>query len=152
MRKIELNVYKIDDHPSPVKCFDWLRHNKHDLNQNDVDEMVASLQALVEHIGGTLDYAISQVPDRGEFINISDYCGKTLSEMDANNHVLTGTMWDHNVIEALQSGEMSCLFKPLHGATEYIYSDEGLREHCENNDLEFMEDGTQADSVFKMAA
>ena len=68
MRTIEIKVYTIDEHPDKEKCFEWIRNNLHDLNQHSIDEIVESIRALSEIIGGTYDYSISQVSDRGEHI------------------------------------------------------------------------------------
>ena len=48
MREITYRVYKIDEHPNKDKCFDWVRHNIHDLAQHKIDDLVYSLVALYD--------------------------------------------------------------------------------------------------------
>ena len=141
MRTITKTVYTIEEHPNKAKVFDWIRDNWHDLNNCSVDEFIDSLKALQKKIGGKLDYAISAVPDRGEFISLKGYDKKALKELDKTECPLTGVCWDYDIIEALQHGNIETALRSLHKDTEYIYSDEGLHELCEANEYEFYENG-----------
>lgn len=141
MRTIETKVYTIEEHPNTEKCFEWIRDNWHDLNNHSVDEFIESLKSLQKEIGGTLDFAVSAVPDRGEFISLKDYDKKALKELDAVECPLTGVFWDAEIIEALHDGYIEEALNILHKDTEYIYSDEGLREFCKANEYEFLENG-----------
>ena len=141
MREIITKVYKIDEHPDQQKCFEWIRNNWHDLNRHGVDDLIESLKALEKEIGGVLSYSICPVPDRGEHISFKNYNKSALKSLAAEDCPLTGCCWDIEVIEALRSGNISKVLDVLHDETEYIYSDEGLREMCEANDYEFTEDG-----------
>jgi len=73
MRIIETKVYTIEEHPNKEKCFEWIRNNWYELNQHSVEEIISSIKSLSNKIGGTFDYSISQVPDRGEHITFKDY-------------------------------------------------------------------------------
>jgi len=141
MRTIEKTVYTIDEHPNKDACFDWIRNNWYDLNQHSVDEFIDSLKALQSRIGGKLDYAISAVPDRGEYISLKGYDKKSLKNLNKEDYPLTGVCWDYGIIEALQNGSIQDSLKSLHADTEYIYSDEGLLEMCQANEYEFYENG-----------
>ncbi len=141
MRTIEINVYKIDEHPNKRACFEWIRNNWYDINSHSVEEVVDSLKKLSEKIGGTLDYSISAVPDRGEYIRFKDYSHDDLCRISADDLPLTGVCWDADIIEGLRTGHPEKVLKALHSDTEYQYSDEGLVEMCEANEYEFYENG-----------
>lgn len=141
MKTIEFKVYHIDEHPNKNACFEWIRNNWHDLNQHSVQELIDSVKALSNAIGGTYDYSISSVPDRGEHLSFKDYDKEILSDLNADDCPLTGVCWDIDLIEGLKEGSPEKALKALHEDTEYLYSDEGLTELCEGNDYEFFEDG-----------
>jgi hypothetical protein len=141
MRIIETKVYTIEEHPNKEKCFDWIRNNWHDLNQHSLDEVVASIKALSETIGGTFDYSISQVPDRGEHITFEDYSQTALDELVADDCPLTGVCWDVELIHGLKEGRPYIVLKLLHLDTEHLYSDVGLLELCIANEYEFDSNG-----------
>jgi len=141
MRKIEKTVYTIEEHPNKESVYEWIRNNWHDLNNHSVDDFISSLKALQKEIGGTLDYGVSSVPDRGEFISIKGYDKEELKQLDKNEYPLTGVCWDADIIEALKSGYIEEALNSLHSDTEYRYSNEGLYEFCEANEYEFYENG-----------
>ena len=142
MRIIETKIYTIDEHPNQDKCFEWIRNNIYDLNECSVHEVVDSLKALQKVIGGDLDYSIGQSPDRGEFITFKNYDEDSLKELNADECPLTGVCWDADLIKSMQADEDAYdILRALHEDTEYIYSDEGLRELCEANEYEFTEEG-----------
>ena len=142
MRTETINIYKIDEHPNKEKCFEWIRNNWHDLNQYSVDVIIDSIKALSEKIGGTFDYSICQVPDRGEHITFKDYSHEALCSISADDCPLTGVCWDIDLIVGLREGNPSKALEYLHSDTEYKFSDEGLLELCEANGYEFNEDGS----------
>ena len=141
MRIIETKIYTINEHPNKDLCFEWIRNNWHDLNSHSVEEVVDSLKALQNEIGGELDYSISSVPDRGEFIRFTDYDHEALCRLSADDCPLTGVCWDIDVIKGLREGNIARVLDTLHQDTEYLYSDEGLLDMCEANDYEFTEEG-----------
>ena len=141
MRIIQTKVYTINEHPNKEKCFEWIRNNWHDLNQHSVDEVVQSIEALSEKIGGTYDYSISQVLDRGEHITFKDYSHNDLCRLSSEDLPLTGVCWDADLITGLREGNPNKVLEALHKETEYQYSDEGLLELCEANSYEFDEEG-----------
>lgn len=143
MRTIETKVYTIDEHPNKDLCFEWMRENLHDLNQHSVDEIICSIEELSKRIGGTFDYSISQVPDRGEHITFKNFSWKDLCSLDADKYPLTGICWDWDLINGLKSGNTNQVLESLHNDTEYIYSNEGLYEICDSSGYEFTESGEQ---------
>ncbi len=90
MRVIELKVYTIEEHPNKEKCYEWIRNNWLDLNQHSVDEVISSIKALNKEIGGTFDYSISSVPNRGEHITFKGYDKEALYMLSAYACPLTG--------------------------------------------------------------
>ena len=140
-------VYKIDEHPNKERCFNWVRDNVHDLNHHDVDEMIASLEALQARVGGSLDYSVGQFPDRGEYIRFTDYDKDALAELYdkvvSSEHLsLTGTYWDVEVVMRVYRNDMKELLDTIHKQSEYVYSDEGIEEMAGSNGWEFKEDGS----------
>lgn len=155
-RTIETTVYTIESHPNQEMVFTWIRDNWHDIGEFCLQEMVESLKAFSDHIGATLDYSISIIPDRGEFVRFD--CDYTLSDvlqsLDlSGNCPFTGMCYDETILDAFRdcNGDESLgevlrdveyrVLKDLHSEGEYIYSDEGLRELCEANEYEFEENG-----------
>ena len=142
MRTIETIVYSINDHPDKDLCFEWMRSNQPDLNNENLNEIVASLKALEKVVGGNMDYMIGQYPDGNDFISWTGYDKDALKELDACDLPLTGTWADHVVIVGLRKHmitEMVC--GSLGRSWDWSYSDEGLAVLCEDNELEFTADG-----------
>ena len=141
MRVIETNVFTISEHPNKENCYEWIRNNWHDLNQHSVDEVISSIKALSDKVGGTFDYSISSVPDRGEHITFKGYDKEALYLLNADDYPLTGGCWDMDLIEGLKNDNPEQVLYSLHADTEYLYSDEGLYELCWSNEYEFTEEG-----------
>jgi hypothetical protein len=144
MRQETINIYTIDDHPETELCFKWIRNNWHDLGQHIIDEIIDSLKTLSNSVNGKLDYAICIVPDRGEFVKLTDYDRDLLNELylKRDQYPLTGVCYDHDVIEGLYNNDLdNKILNLVHKEGEYIYSDEGLRELCQANEYEFYENG-----------
>jgi hypothetical protein len=141
MRIIKTKVYTIDEHPNKNLCFDYIRKNWHDLNQHSVYELIDSIKALHEKIGGDVNYSISQFPCRGEYIWFRNYDNDILKSLDAESESLTGTFWDCNLINGLREGNVKSVLHNLHDETYFVYSNEGLNDLCMANKYEFNEDG-----------
>lgn len=147
MRTETINIYNIEEHPNPKACYDWIRANWHDLAQHYVEDMIASLKALKEEIGGELDYSLSVVPDRGEFVTLYNYDMDKLKNLYRVKDTcpLTGMCYDITIIEALCISSAVLALQvtdTLHKEGEYAFSDEGLKDTCIANDYEFLENGT----------
>jgi hypothetical protein len=150
----KLTSYTIDSHPNPEKVFDWIRHNWHDLNQHSVEEVIESLNVFATRYGLALDYSISAVPDRGEYIRFSDVPDQfvvDVSALEGQGCPFTGVFWDNHILDVFAESPHShadklvnvapSILKSLHDETEYCYSDEGLTELCEGNEYYFLANG-----------
>ena len=144
MRTITTTVYTINEHPNKQLCFEWIRNNWYDLNQHTIDEVITSIEALSEKIGGTFDYSINQTSDIGEYIRFKNYDKHALQKLniEKENCTFTGYCYDIDVIGGLANDTMCNVLDAIHNETEYIYSDDGLTELCEINGYEFNLDGS----------
>lgn len=142
MRSVKINIYKVAEHPNKELVFKWIKDNWHDIGQSEIDDVVASLQALKKVIGGRLNWSICAYPDRSEGITFEDFDKEALNNLSAEDLPLTGVCWDFDVIECTKSGDFSALFKSIHSNIEHLHSDKALIEMCEGNDYEFLEDGS----------
>lgn len=158
-RTIETTVYTIEEHPNKEAVYDWIRENWHDLGDYAIQDAIESLKGFAEHIGASLDYSVSIVPDRGENIGFSfSYEEPTLSEvmegLDLSGDCpFTGVCYDENILDAFRCADKSDslasvledveynVLKTLHSEGDYIYSDEGLFEMCQANEYEFKGNG-----------
>ena len=141
MRTIKTIVYTIDEHPNKENIYNWIRNNWYDINDYSLQEVINSIKALTNIIGGTNDYSISTVSDRGEYITFNDYDNELLNSLNTDDCPLTGVCWDIDIIEGLKEGNSNKVLNSLHTDTEYKYSDEGLYELCQANQYEFTIDG-----------
>tara|TARA_R110000782_G_scaffold141400_1_gene234115 strand:+ start:212 stop:646 length:435 start_codon:yes stop_codon:yes gene_type:complete len=141
MRTETINIYKIDEHPSKDKCFEWIRDNEHHIGDFEVEDLTSSIEKLSEAIGGTNEYCVSYYGDRSERITFNDYDEDLLEELNADECPLTGCFWDMELINALKAKDMGKVLETLHDCIEHLYSDEVLFEMCEDNDYEFYENG-----------
>tara|TARA_R110002167_G_scaffold206495_1_gene410469 strand:+ start:461 stop:898 length:438 start_codon:yes stop_codon:yes gene_type:complete len=142
MRTVETIVYTINDHPNKDLCFEWMRNYRHDLNDHNHEDVIASLNALEKVVGGNMDYRIGHNPDSNDFISWIGYDKDALKKLEACDLPLTGTWSDHVVIVGLRKHditEMVC--GSLRRSWDWSYSDEGLAELCEGNEFEFTADG-----------
>lgn len=146
MRQEIRNIYTINEHPNKELCFEWIRNNIHDLGQHHIEDLIESLKALAKYVNADLDYSISIVPDRGEFIKITNVERGLLKELynKREDLPLTGICYDQDLIELLYKGDFELeygAFGIIHKEGEYIYSDEGLLDICQANEYEFYESG-----------
>jgi hypothetical protein len=158
IRTIKTKVYTIESHPNPELCYDWIRNNWHSLGNYVVQEALDSLKAFAEHIDATLDYYISVVPDRGEYISLEVNENITLDDilpdLDLSGGCpFTGVCYDEIILDAFRDDSNNNdldtilkdieyrVLKAIHDEGEYIYSDEGLYELCLGNDYQFKESG-----------
>jgi hypothetical protein len=140
MKQETIQAYTIDQHPNKEAVFDWIRNNWHDLGDFAVNDFIESLKALADAIDGKLDYSIGILPDRGEFIRITDFNQQKLDDLSGLDS-LTGVCYDQWVILSMKDEEIELALSFLHDEGEYIYSDEGLEELCQGNEYYFTEDG-----------
>lgn len=137
--------YEFDELTDEAKqnVFNHIRENWHDLGEITVQEYIDSLKELANQINGDLDYSISQVPDRGEYIKLTDFNESKLKELEQNkdNCPLTGVYSDLNCIEALIDDDLDQILNQIHDEVECTYSDENLADMMNANNYEFDQDG-----------
>lgn len=145
MKSLTINLYTIEEHPNKEKCFEWLRNNVHDLGDGVLSEFKDSLNALAKQLGTTVDYGLSIVPDRGEYIRFGRFDEYSLENLynKREEHPLTGVWTDFLVIEGLYHIDVQKrVLDELHRMGEYLYSDIGLYAFAENNEYYFLPDGS----------
>ena len=140
MREIVTTVYELREHPDKDKCFEWIRENDFFIGDIERDELILSLKALAEAIGGTVDYSIAHYACRGEHITFKGWDKDLLAELNADDCSLTGCFWDYEVITALRE-HPDRLLRILHNTISHLYSDESLEDMAEGNEWEFYENG-----------
>jgi len=112
-----------------------------------LQERVDTLKIYAAYIGGHLDYSISCVPDRGEFITIKDFNQVLfLESFKLVDCSLTGVYYDDDLIYHLNKfgcldTALNCYLKDIHDEYESMLKDDYLSDLCEANDYEFKENG-----------
>ena len=149
MKTKTINIYSFAElsDTAKEKVREYARNNWPNIGEHYIDDMISSLKALKEAIGGTLDYSLSIVLDRGEHCSLTGYDAEKLAELvkTAEKCPLTGVCYDMDVIEGLAARELeSRVLNTLHAEGDYAYSDEGLDAMFEANEYEFLEDGSLA--------
>lgn len=120
-------------------------------------ERIDTLKKLAEILGGKLDYSLSCVPDRGEFIEIKPLYNEGLDfaslweVIDQEKECpLTGCYYDHDIIDQLTLHTMTneglqnaldSFIDDIHKEYEFMLTDEYLSDLCEANEYEFTIDG-----------
>lgn len=141
MKTIE--AYTINEHPNPEACIEWVRNHWHDLADHYLEDMVCSIKAFASFHGVNADWALSVVPDRGEYVRgfqDVDFANKPRGDCP-----LTGMCYDHVLIDANSPEELeNNILSALHADGEYAYSDENIRDMCEANDYHFFANGAIA--------
>ena len=165
-----ITTYTINEHPDQDAVYQYIRENWHDLGQHYIDDSVESMKSCSEYFNATIDYSVSIVPDRGEFIslqiddlNIAELSGNRLRTYLVNNFPeidkccpFTGVCCDEALLDPFRvfikkPDDQSFqdlldeaghnLLKDIHSEGEYIYSDEGIHEFIDINEYEFLESG-----------
>lgn len=112
--------------------------------EHNLQERIDTLKAFAKYVGGTLDYSISCVPDRGEFIKVRDINLDALKKFlrDESDCFLTGVCYDEDLKDAIKknstmSDAFSEYLSAIHKEYEYTLSHEYISELCEANEYEF---------------
>ncbi len=121
------------------------------LYEHCMEERIETLKEFTKYIGGTLDYSISLVPDRGEFITIKGYVNDLVEQsLSLKNCPFTGVCYDDDLIDFIKNnidGEMSLdgafndYLKSIHDEYQSMLEEDYISDLCEANDYEFTEDG-----------
>ena len=159
MREVteKFNVYSFKEASKELK--EKIRDNiaqNWDLYDHHMNERIETLKKVAELLNAKLDYSISCVPDRGEYIKMTPiYSEFTFQEfwdaIDVDEACpLTGVCYDHDIIDCftlhnLNSNTLKDSFnnflKSIHDEYESMLQDDYLTDLCEANDYEFKEDG-----------
>jgi len=131
--------------------------NDHDLYEFNMEERISTLKAFSDLINANLDYALSCVPDRGEFISIQPEDNfnefyEAINDFINNNEScsLTGVCYDDDLKHYLKESDIyhdglkevwTKYIDSMHNEYEYMLTDDYLSEHCEANEYEFTIDG-----------
>lgn len=128
--------------------------------EHSLQERIETLEAFASRLGGKLDYSISCVPDRGEYIEIEntiydegarDIFQDRVREFieDEKDCPLTGVCYDEDLRDSLKKyyPDFQCIsyalkdyLNAIHKEYEYTLSHEYIGELCEANEYEFYTD------------
>jgi hypothetical protein len=159
-KSIETKYYTIDEHPNIGAVYHWINENWHDLGDCSRDEVIDSLKSIASALNAELDYQVSAVPDRGEYIDIKHRnCDSILvrNAFDWDNLTklsdeckFTGVCYDTILSCALSDLDKNTAtlkdlsnqiervsLKSIHDETIYLYSDSALFDMCEANEYYF---------------
>jgi len=158
----EIKIYTFKDAPKEVrgKIIEMFSNCPYHY-EHHMSERIATLKKLAEVLEGDLDYSLSCVPDRGEYITIKPRENYSYDD-SIDDHILnyqalwdlinvdkecplTGVCYDDDLLDDLSKyGIQTALnnyIKSIHNEYEDMISEEYLSEHCEANGYEFNEDG-----------
>ena len=140
-------VYKFETAPSEIKekIRDYFYFN-FDLYEHSMNDRIETLKALAKEIDARLDYSLSCVPDRGEFISFyHDSDQINVDHLNADDCPLTGVCYDADVIEDIQkhgiNQAVTNYINSIHEEYRSMLEVDYLTELCEANGYEFTEDG-----------
>jgi len=140
-------IYKFGEN---AEIDEKIRENFHQDNHFDyfLHERIDTLKALAKSVYGELDYSISVVPDRGEFIKITDFDKDYLKELidKKDDCPLTGMCYDYAILSLLEENEsmqdaLDIYLTHIHAEYDTLMEHENLLETCEANEYEFDENG-----------
>lgn len=126
---------KIIDYFSGVDLYDFC-----------LEERVETLKALAKEIDAKLDYSLSCVPSRGEFISFyHDHDSINVDHLKADECPLTGCCYDQDLISDIQNHgidkAITNYINSIHDEYQSMLAAEYISELCESNDYEFTVDG-----------
>lgn len=106
------------------------------------EDRINTLKVLARNLNLELDYCLSYVPDRGEYITFKGNIDKNeLKRLNKLDCPLTGYCYDHDAIEALLQNDMQKYIDSIHSEYESTLEDDYIMELCEANEYEFTENG-----------
>lgn len=131
------------------------------LYEHNMQERIDTLKKLAEILDGELNYCLSEIPDRNEFIKISPKDGYVYNEsLDFDNLwkvisqekdcPFTGVCYDHDIIDHFTkynlnmetlNNALTDYIESIHKEYESMLEDDYLIDLCEANKYEFTEDG-----------
>lgn len=154
-----INLYTYQGLISEIKKLTKIKENIKEELRNDnsygdwiLEERIKTLKKFAETLNGKLDYSVSLVPDRGEYIKIvpinDELNFKALDKIVASGKScpFTGVCYDDDLIEGYKETKsitetLNRYLESIHNEYESIFEDSYLSEHCEGNDYEFTANG-----------
>jgi hypothetical protein len=146
-------VYTYESAPSEVKekIRDYIIYNW-DLYDHCMEERIDTLKSLAGILNGTLDYSLSCVPSRGEYITIIPKGDAwDLDSLQAiidsgESCPLTGVCYDEDIIESFKRTKsinqtLNEYINSMHDEYRHMCTDEYIADMCEVNNYEFTADG-----------
>jgi len=122
------------------------------LYEHCMEERIDTLKSFATYLKGNLDYSISCVPDRGEFIEIKDICEDEIKDKltqfvnNPNDCPLTGVYYDEDLRESLKNNTLDKqglkyalqdYLNSIHSEYESMLTLEYIEDMCNANDYEF---------------
>jgi len=151
-----INIYKFETAPEKIKekIRDYF-YTDFDLYDFYMDERIKSLKGFSEYFDLSLDYSLSCVADRGEFIrfegDLDDIGKEDLKEL--NDCHFTGVCYDEDILDVLKKSlpsndvlealniNIQSYINSIHSEYQAMLKDEYLSDLCESNGYEFTENG-----------
>ena len=156
MREVSetFNIYTFESAPKELKekITNYLSEGLYD---HAMDERIDTLKALAKVLDANLDYSLSCVPDRGEFIRLKP--NHDSLDFDALWNIidvdkecpLTGVCYDHDIIDHLTkynlkdslNNALNEYINSIHEEYRSMLKDDYINDLCEANEYEFTVDG-----------
>jgi len=153
----EIKLYTFEEASKPLrdKIRDDFNYNG-DIYSHCMIERLHTLKEVACLLNAGLDYSISCVPDRGEYIRMNpkyeELDFQALWEaIDIEQACpLTGVCYDHDIIDHLSKYNLNVdalnnaldnYITSIHEEYESMLTDEYLLDHCEANNYEFTNNG-----------
>jgi hypothetical protein len=149
-------IYKFGDNKEvDEKIKDNMAYNW-DLYEHNMVERIDTLKKLADLLYGDLDYSLSCVPDRGEFIKITPIIDElnfqALWEVIISDEAcpLTGVCYDHDILDYLAPAKLTLetlddaltnYIQCIHAEYESMLTTDYIADMCEANEYEFEANG-----------
>lgn len=139
--KKEIYTFKELSEDSKQKAIEYFERT--DFFYHILEERVSTLKELAKKISGTLDYSISLVADRGEFIKLENYDKRELDKLIENIYQcpITGCYYDIELLQAIKDGNIENYIYSIHEEYQANLEHDVIQELCEANEYEFLKDG-----------
>jgi len=154
------NVFTYSSAPEEIKKKIIESFDDGELYDHLMPERIESLTLFAKEIGCRVDWSLSVVPDRGEYIrftyeNDEDVIHQ-LSKIDTSGECpFTGVCYDEDIIDSFRDIKVKTesdllqvfsiiqenYIRSIHDEYESMISHSYISDHCEANEYEFTKDG-----------
>lgn len=150
-------VYKFGDNDKVDQNIRDHVANHWDMYEHCMNDRLDTLKAIASLLDANLDYSLSCVPDRGEFIKFSPKYDELNFDalweaIDIEKECpLTGVCYDHDIIDHLSKYNLTVdslnnasgkFMSSIHDEYQSMLTDEYITDMCEANEYEFNANGT----------